>query len=75
MTQLAKLFYLRDYKQLQLYKQQLKEQHDVSEETLLATFVKEYEEKRVEEKRILQLCDQVVNFVDFKGSGVRNLVE
>jgi hypothetical protein len=75
MIQLAKLFYLKDYKQLEFYKQQLKEQHDVSEKKLLATFVKEYEEKRVEEKRILQLCDQVVNFVDFKRNGVRNLAE
>ena len=41
----------------------------------MATFVKEYEEKRIEEKRILQLFDQVVNFLDFKGSGgVKNLV-
>ena len=52
------------------------ELHDVSEETVLGMFVKEYEEKRIEEKRILQLFDQVVNFLDFKGSGgVKNSVE
>ena len=73
---MAKLFYLRDYKQLQLYKQQVIELHDVSEETVLGMFVKEYEEKRIEEKRILQLFDQVVNFLDFKRSGgVKNSVE
>ena len=52
------------------------EQHDVSEETVLGMFVKEYEEKRIEEKRILQLFDQVVNFLDFKRSGgVKNSME
>ena len=52
------------------------ELHDVSEETVLGMFVKEYEEKRIEEKRILQLFDQVVNFLDFKRSGgVKNSVE
>ncbi len=42
---------------------------------MLSTFAKEYEEKRVEEKRILQWFDQVMNFVDFNTNAVKTPAE